>query len=158
MHRTLKTSLIAKASQWLEQLPIVLLGLRCPLNENGEAPFTAVKGQTLLIPHTMAAPSSLSSNVHFVHKLDTVIRLIDFASLSQRVIHGRSKTDLPPGLNSASHVWIRVDRIRRPLEAPYAGPIKVNSFGNKMCTVVTETRSEASSCGSETNSKILTEI
>ena len=120
MHRTLKTSLIVKASQWLEQLPIVHLGLRCLPIENGVVPFMAVTGQTLLTPHTMAAPSSLSSNDNFFQKLATKMRQIYFASLSQGVIHGGSKTYLPPRLNSASHVLIKVDRIRRPLEAPYA--------------------------------------
>ena len=77
-----------------------------------------------------ADSSHLSFNMHFVQKLATVIR--------QGVIHGGSKTYLPSVLNSASHVWMRVDRVRRPLEALYASPFKVKSFGKKTCTVVTE--------------------
>ena len=32
---------------------------------------------------------------------------------------------LPEQLLKCSHVWLRVDRIKRPLEAPYQGPFKV---------------------------------
>ena len=36
-----------------------------------------------------------------------------------------NKCYVPKTLKSCKHVWLRVDRVRRPLEAPYTGPHEV---------------------------------
>ena len=50
---------------------------------------------------------------------------IEFRLSSSGTNHDISKSYIPKDLKTASHVWIRVDRVRKPLEAPYQGPFKV---------------------------------
>jgi len=140
VHRTLKTALTARGSQWLQQLPVVLLGIRCLPNENGIAPFTAVTGQTLLTPHILTSATNVSTNIEFVQKLSQCMAEVDFATLARGIVHSSSGDSVyvPANLRAATHVWVRVDRIRRPLEAPYAGPFAVKKLGDKTVTIVKE--------------------
>ena len=45
--------------------------------------------------------------------------------------HGRQPTQIPAALQSCSHVFIRVDAVRRPLSPPYEGPFLVLSRSPK---------------------------
>jgi len=138
-HRTLKTSLTARGSNWIEDLPIVLLGIRCIPNENGLAPFTAVTGQCLLTPHSVASEPTVSTNLEFIQRLAKTMKEVDFALFSHGINNNtQHKPYLPNALNDCSHVWIRVDRVRRPLEAPFSGPYKVLKRGSKTVTIEKE--------------------
>ncbi|GBO31157.1 hypothetical protein AVEN_136213-1 [Araneus ventricosus] len=46
-----------------------------------------------------------------------------------------SSVELVADLVKASHVFLRIDRVRKPLEPPYAGPYKVLSKTEKIFTV-----------------------
>lgn len=50
---------------------------------------------------------------------------IDFSAVSLGKHHSYRTPYIPKDLLSCSHVWIRVDRVLRPLEAPYEGPFKI---------------------------------
>ena len=50
---------------------------------------------------------------------------INFQTNSSGKIHSTPKVFIPKDLQRCSHVWLRTDRVRRPLEAPFAGPFKV---------------------------------
>ena len=39
--------------------------------------------------------------------------------------HGTTASRVDPALSSASHVFLRIDAVRRPLAAPYEGPFRV---------------------------------
>jgi len=138
LHRTLKSSIIARGSQWLRDLPIVLLGMRCLPNENGIAPFTAVTGQSLLAPRVLVNNTKLATNIDFVQQLARCMRQVDFATLSHGIIHSDDKQFIPKDLIKSKFVWVRVDRIRKPLEAPYSGPYRVRNFAEKTVTIVKE--------------------
>ena len=38
---------------------------------------------------------------------------------------------IPKDLQHCEYVWLRIDRLRKPLEAPYTGPFKVLERGHK---------------------------
>ena len=116
---------------------MVLLGIRCIPNENNVAPFTALTGQTLLAPHVLTSPVTIRSGVDFVQKLAAAMSQVDFALLAQGINHGQKPVYIPQNLRQATHVWIRIDRIRRPLEAPYAGPFRVKQLNDKTCLLYT---------------------
>ena len=50
---------------------------------------------------------------------------IDLLDLRDIKHHSKSKTYLPKNLFTCERVWLRIDRVRKPLEAPYMGPFKV---------------------------------
>jgi len=138
LHRVLKTSLTAKGPNWLQHLPVILLGIRCLPNEHGVAPFTALTGQTLLTPHVVSSTPTQQSDIEFVKQLSRSMQQIDFSLIAQGLNNSNTSNYIPPGLKNASHVWIRVDRIRKPLEAPYAGPFKVVHMGDKTVKIERE--------------------
>jgi len=94
-HRTLKAALKARGHNWLQQLPVVMLGIRTRPDEDGNSPF-------------------------------------NYKPPRQR----SATTFLPDKLATCSHVWVRVDRVRRPLEAPYQGPYVVKKRCGNTFTIL----------------------
>jgi len=132
MHRTLKTSLKARGGEWLQQLPIVLLGIRAIPNESGVSPFTAVTGQQLLLP---AIQKTKITDAEYIKELSRAMKEVDFLSLSEGRIHGPKKEYISSQLKTASHIWLRIDRIVKPLEAPYTGPYRVLESDGKVVRI-----------------------
>ena len=52
----------------------------------------------------------------FIRKLSNEMLNLDFDALFKVISHGNKKCD---------KVWLRLDRVRKPLEAPYTRPFKV---------------------------------
>ena len=129
-HRTIKNALMSKKKSWLSSLPIVLLGLRCIENENGFSPFNAVTGTNILVPQLLIDPTKdldcdLSSE--FIKELAKTMSKIDMNNFTESKPHGESKSFVPKDLSTCDRVWVRVDRVRKSLEAPYTGPFRVLS-------------------------------
>ena len=83
---------------------------------------------------------SQTDNIPFNHdditKLAKEMSLLDVDSLSAGKIHSfPQKSYIPKELNKCDYVWLRVDRVRRPLEAPYTGPFKVLRRSDKHFTI-----------------------
>ena len=135
-HRTLKAALKARKDEWLSSLPTVMLGLRCMPNENGLSPFTAVTGSTLLMPPILVDNTqSKGKQLKAVKELAKSMTAVDFATLS-RGLHGvRGRPTKYLNLSPGAYVWIRIDRVRHPLEAPYHGPYPVISATDKLVSV-----------------------
>ena len=128
MHRTIKTALKSRKENWLTALPIVLLGIRNTLNENGISPFTAVTGTSLLIPKLMVDNNSIDEselNTTEIQELAKEMSKLDMKGLDKGNCHSLPKEFIPKDLESCEKVWLRIDRVRKPLEAPYSGPYKV---------------------------------
>ena len=127
-HRTIKAALRARKENWVKALPVVLLGVRNFPNENGFSPFSAVTGTSLLLPKLMVDVSSTSvedlSNSD-IKELAREMSKLDVSNCDQGKSHSFPKSFIPRDLQTCDKVWLRVDRIRRPLEAPYSGPYKV---------------------------------
>ena len=134
-HRTLKERLLARNSgrQWMQHLPMVLLGLRSSIREDcGRSPADLVLGTPLrLLGQLLPAPPPLSvtPSEDFTKEHFSSLR----SALPMPVVfHGGSFTSPPPSaLLSASHVYVRVDAVKPPLSRPYTGPYKVLEAGPK---------------------------
>ena len=130
LHRTLKTSLKAKKRDWLLALPVVLLGLRAhPNSDSGFSPFTCVTGSSLLIPSVILQDPQAERELETddVRVIAKAMAHVDFTALAKGSSHSPSTSYIPKDLNSCERVWRRIDRVRRPLEAPYEGPFRVVS-------------------------------
>jgi len=135
VHRTIKAALKARGGDWYQSLPIVLLGLRAIPNESGLSPFTILTGTTLLVP---AVQKSKATDIEFVKNLARTMKQLDYATLSEGRIHGPHQPYIPQQLRKATKVWLRVDRVRRALEAPYSGPFNVISWKEKTVLIEKE--------------------
>lgn len=125
LHRTLKAAIVARGNvKWSEELPIVLLGLRCAVKEGvGCTPAELVYGQNLCLPGEMLGdvPDSEIMPDQFVDRLRTKFR--ELRPTSTRV--NQKDVYVPKDLQSSNFVFVRVDKVRRPLTAPYEGPFPV---------------------------------
>ena len=125
-HRSLKSTIRARRENWFYSLPIVLLGYRMTPNYTGFSPFTAVTGTHMMCPHPLITDSSSTVTNH-----DTIQMFIDemqavnFYDFSAGDCHSLPHPYVPADLLSCPKVWMRVDRVRRSLEAPYTGPFEV---------------------------------
>ena len=131
-HRTLKSAIMARKTNWLLALPIVLLGYRMSPNSSNFSPFTAVTGSHMLTPYPMISQeSSILSNNDTLQKFISEMQSLDFYQFSPGDCHSVPPTYIPKDLFSAPKVWLRIDRVRRPLEAPYSGPFEVLKRADK---------------------------
>ncbi|GFW22766.1 retrovirus-related Pol polyprotein from transposon 412 [Trichonephila clavipes] len=135
IHRTLKAAIRAHNSvKWTQTLPTVLLGLRSALrNDTNYTIAQMVYGQTIRLPG------------EFYEKPKNVLDLDKFAEELQKQMDQLQplKTRRQPSqkhfvhkdLHNSSHVFIRVDRVKKALEPPYDGPFPVAKRYDKYFTV-----------------------
>ena len=144
VHRTLKTAITARGNSWLLSLPIVLMSLRSIPNESGFSPFTAVTGSNMLMPQIMIDNDSENNfDSEYVKKLVTEMQKLDIDNMAMGRLHSKPKEFIPPELKTCEYVWLRVDRVRKALEAPYSGPYKVIDRSSKHFTIDINGKSNA---------------
>ena len=139
VHRTLKERLVsrslgpASSSSWMAHLPLVLLGLRTTIREDAQCcPADVVFGCQLRLPGDLLQPSRDPSSTDLV---PFVADLKDSMSRQRPLLpvkrSSRGQDHVPPSLGLVSHVFLRVDAVRRPLTPPYDGPFLVLERGPK---------------------------
>ena len=137
-HRQLKASLMSKASaNWLEALPIALLGIHSTLKEDLHCTSAElVYGTTLHLPgdffHTSTPTDMVEDPLSYVDRLKSTMRRLP--AIPPRH-HTSRKSFVPPALSSSEHVFIRRDAVKRSLQPPYNGPFPVLKRNPKHYTV-----------------------
>ena len=130
-HRHLKTALKChETDKWTEALPLVLLGIRTSLKEDLKCSAAElVYGTTIRIPgdFIQASPDSVVDPTSYVNRLKKHMNKITVTPT--RVQQRSSYVD--NSLAQASHVYIRHDAVRKPLQPVYDGPFQVLSRGKK---------------------------
>ncbi|GFX66197.1 retrovirus-related Pol polyprotein from transposon 17.6 [Trichonephila clavipes] len=125
LHRPLKSAIKCHATErWTEVLPIILLGLRASLKEDILCtPAELVFGTTIRLPGEMFHSSKPDDDVlNFVSKLKSHMQSLHPKPPKH---HSKRPVFIHPGLLEATHVFLRRDMLRRPLQQPYDGPFKV---------------------------------
>ncbi|CAI2733638.1 unnamed protein product [Schistosoma spindalis] len=130
-HRQLKSALQAHENDnYYETLPLVLLGIRTSLKADIQCSAAElVYGTTLRLPGEFFTPRSSNDfgKSDYVHRLSAIMRTL--SPVSTRIQH--RQVALPRELSTCSHVFIRVDSVRKPLRQPYEGPFHVISRHEK---------------------------
>ncbi|BHF76665.1 hypothetical protein SprV_0501976400 [Sparganum proliferum] len=143
-HRQLKASLRAAADpeNWTDHLPLVLLGIRSALKPDLDCSAAElVFGATVRLPGQMISPTprvALEDPTNLLHRLRQFLCIISPVPPRPSV----SESYLEKDLATCSHVYLRCDRVRRPLEPPYDGPFRVISRGTKNFRIQRGTREE----------------
>ncbi|KAI5718458.1 hypothetical protein M8J77_021475 [Diaphorina citri] len=125
-HRTLKTSLKCHLTEnWTEKLPTVLLGLRTSIIPDiNMSPAELVYGENIKLAGDFfeansSPPGDLST---FVFNLKETIRNLKPVPVQN---HSKKSVFIHPELQNASHVFVRVDAVKKPLQPTYDGPFLV---------------------------------
>jgi hypothetical protein len=124
-HRQLKSAINAVDSiHWTDALPMILLGIRASLKADLQVSSAELLyGQPLRLPgdYFSLGPDTCVYDASFARQLATKMRRLRPTDTRAQ---GR-KVFIPQDLNSCTHVFVRVDGTKKPLERPYEGPFKV---------------------------------
>ena len=139
-HRTLKERLVARAQSsgsgtWMDHLPFVLLGLRSAVRDDTDcSPADLLYGSSFRLPADLLSedPASGPPPSSFVADLRDVMRS---SQPMPFLYHGLPPANVPSSLSTCSHVFVRVDAVRRPLCPPYGGPYAVVSRDDKTMVI-----------------------
>lgn len=132
-HRSLKAALMCRGNtgQWVLELPTVLLGLRSCLRDDTQiSAAEMVLGEAIRLPGDFFQPlkQETSDNVVFVQELRK--KIAHLASVPRKELH-QGKIFVHPELKDCTHVFVRVDKVSRPLTQPFMGPYRVISKTEK---------------------------
>ena len=120
VHRSLKTALKARGKCWFDQLPLVLFGLRIFPDDKNTSPFSIMTGEQPLVPPILTDDSEITDLSTKMHKL-----FFPYSLPQRKKAKATTTVSIPQSLSDCTHVWLRLDRVRAPLEAPYQGPYEV---------------------------------
>ncbi|XP_074109324.1 uncharacterized protein LOC141534082 [Cotesia typhae] len=120
MHRTLETALMCSSKLWTEILPTVFLGLRTSFEDDIQAtPAKMLYGTCLRIPGELFVTADMPPEPQiFVEKFREHMRGIRPTPTTH---HNKARIFILKDLATCSHVFIRCDHVKAPLEAPYVG-------------------------------------
>ncbi|UYV82963.1 hypothetical protein LAZ67_22001558 [Cordylochernes scorpioides] len=135
LHRTIKTAIRAHNNiKWIETLPTVLLGLRAAINkDNNHSLSQMVYGKTIRLPGEFFDESK-----HHLHAEEFVQQLqkqMELLKPMNEKHHSKTKVFVHKDLKTCSHVFIRTDRVKKPLKPPYEGPFPVLDRTDKYFTL-----------------------
>lgn len=131
LHRQLKAALRANlaGSSWVTHLPLILLGIRSSWREAPNASAAELLyGTTLRLPGEFFSPSPHVPTSDDLLQLQNIMRNVGpVPSKEKKVQHPY----IPKALSHCSHVYLRIDAHKTPLQRPYSGPHKVISRSKK---------------------------
>lgn len=136
-HRQLKSSLTAAAQRedWSLALPLVLLGIRSSLKtdlHNSSAEL--IYGTALRLPGELLAatpdPEPCTAQ-DFASHLKTSMKCLQPVQPRR----DNTKTFVHQDLDTCTHVFVRVDAVKKPLQQPYQGPYPVVRRTRKNFTI-----------------------
>ena len=143
-HRQLKAALKAQPNpnDWMTSLPLTLLGIRTALKQDiNSTAAELVYGTTLRLPGEFFTPSpttSLPNPSDFLNKLKSHFHHISIIPPRPAV----NKSNIPKELVTATHVFIRHDAVRKPLQPPYHGPYPIVKRAAKHFTIKLNNRTD----------------
>lgn len=134
-HRTLKGAIKAQQSNdWVSKLPTILLGLRTAVKEDLQASAAEMLyGTTLRIPGEFFVSSKKLIISDLLLKMRDNMRNLRPTETSDH--NTRVKTFIERSLPKATHVFVRTDAVRTPLQQPYEGPFRVIKRREKFYTL-----------------------
>lgn len=143
LHRQLKAALIARDARtsWVDDLPIVLLGIRSAIKEDlGCTAAEMVYGTTIRLPGEFFASTAtdLSPPDYVEHLRLSCQRLRPTPARLPSTYDVFVSKDL----SSSSHVFVLREDIRPSLTPPYEGPFKVLDRTEKTFTVAVNGRTD----------------
>jgi transposase InsO family protein len=124
-HRTLKAAIMCHDTpDWVSVLSTVLLGLRTHVRiDTGASPAEFIYGTTLRVPGEFFLHDDFTPDPQiFVEDFRQYMRKLKPVPVAH---HSKKRPFRFKDLDSCTHVFLRCDTVKRPLERPYTGPFKI---------------------------------
>ena len=139
-HRQLKASIMCRQenANWLEALPIVLLGIRSSIKEDlNSSSAELVYGEPLRLPGEMLIPSSEESVPDCNNFLDQLrSKMTNLRPIPASDHDKNRKCFIFQDLSTCTHVFVRDDTVKKSLTYPYTGPYPVLARNSKTMQVI----------------------
>ncbi|KAL7304740.1 hypothetical protein TKK_0002977 [Trichogramma kaykai] len=141
-HRQLKASLMAQSTDWIEALPLVLLGVRSSFKEDLKTSSSVlVYGEALRLPGEFIDPHRRPCDDPG-SLVDRLSRIINNLSPTVASRHSNAPVFVFKDLSDCSHVFLLGPPIRKALQPPYSGPYRVLSRSDKTLVLDVKGRKE----------------
>ena len=123
-HRQLKAAVKCHATEnWVEILPVVLAGIRSAFKEDLKATAAEmIYGTGMRLPGEFFMSNGVEGSSDFVTQLRNRMKQLRPSPVMR---HGARKTFIFKELATSSHVFLRHDAVKGPLQSPYDGPFEV---------------------------------
>ena len=136
-HRQLKAALKAMRdpNQWVKSLPLVLLGICTNIKQDLNCTSAElVYGTTLhlLSEFFQCSDQQQLDPISYVDKLKSFMQQLQPPAVRS---HQQKSSYVSSDLDSCTHVFVRHDTVKKPLQQPYDGPFKVTERSTKHFTL-----------------------
>ncbi|GFX73367.1 transposon Tf2-9 polyprotein [Trichonephila clavipes] len=140
IHHTLKAAIRTHNSvKWTQTLPTVLLGLQLALRSDTNYTIAQIVYGTIYGTKTIRLPGEFFEKPKNVFDLDTFAEELQKQMDQLQPLKTRrqpsQKHFVHKDLHNSTHVFIRVDRVKKALKPPYNGPFPVAKRYDKYFTV-----------------------
>ena len=138
IHRPLKAAIMCHRDEnWLEALPLVLLGIRSAVKQDLKCSSAElIYGTPLTLPADLITSQQSHKQVDhssFIQRLkSTMANIIP----TQTRVKSNDTPFIPKGLKESAWVFVRKDAQRKALEPPYQGPYKVIQMDDKKVQII----------------------
>lgn len=132
-HRSFKTAIKChETNDWTKVLPVVMLGLRNALKDDiGTSAAELVYGTQLRLPGEYFIQEEPSQDQFpFLEHLRKSMRNI---RPQQTAHHNKPRIFIHKAMQTCTHVFVRVDSVKRLLDQPYEGPFFILERVNHFC-------------------------
>ena len=121
--------------KWTDSLPLVLLGIQTALKDDLQcATAELVYRTTLYLPGEFFSTTSNSCDdpASYVTRLKASMSQVKPPPVCTQL---QNNTHVSNYLWDCTHIFVRNDKVKKPLQPPYNGPFKVLKHGNKYFTL-----------------------
>lgn len=136
-HRQLKAAIVCHSnSNWMESLPLVLLGIRSAFKEDiGASSAELVYGESLRLPGELLQSSANNTEdiTDFMARLKIISKTIRPQPASR---HCNKSIFVFKDLFQTSHVYLREEGIKGALQPAYTGPHEVLQRNSKVFKII----------------------
>ena len=136
-HRTLKTAIKSHFPiPWTKSLSTILYGLRTVINEQADYSIAQmVYGTTIKIPADFMCEKENILDLDPNHYTKQLISYIKQLKPREVKHHNKENVFIFKDMDTATHMFVRNDKVYKPLETNYLGPFKVCCRTQKTITL-----------------------
>ncbi|CAH4035040.1 unnamed protein product [Pieris brassicae] len=138
-HRVLKAALKARlqtARSWINELPTVLLGLRAAMrSDTGVSAAQVTYGCNIRLPGDFLSTTrnDVIMDSGYIDQLRDAIR--NLQPMPSQLHSNTKPIFVHRDLQTCEYVFVRIDAVKKPLQAPYDGPYRVLKRDSKIFTL-----------------------